>query len=110
MAEVTALHDGHTIPSLGFGVYKVPAEQTRETVRLALEVGYRSVDTAAFYGNEEGVGQAFRDSGLPRDELFVTTKLWNDSHGYENALRAGKESLARLGLDYIDLLLIHWPC
>jgi 2,5-diketo-D-gluconate reductase A len=107
---VTSLNDGNTIPDIGFGVYKVPADTTSETVRVAFEVGYRSVDTAAFYGNEEGTGQAVRESGLPREDVFITTKLWNDSQGYENALRAGKESLSRLGFDYIDLLLIHWPC
>ena len=105
-----ALRDGHSIPAIGFGVYKVPPDQVLQAVKTALDIGYRSVDTAAFYANEEGVGQAVRESGLPREDVYVTTKLWNDSHGYENALRAGKESLARLGLDYIDLLLIHWPC
>lgn len=104
------LNDGNTIPGVGFGVYKVPAETTSDTIRIAFEIGYRSVDTAAFYGNEEGTGKGVRDSGLPRKEVFVTTKLWNDSQGYDNALRAGKESLSRLGLEYIDLLLIHWPC
>jgi 2,5-diketo-D-gluconate reductase A len=110
MSGVIRLNDGHTMPGIGIGLYKVPPEQAREVVRTALEIGYRSVDTAALYGNEGGVGQAVRESGLPREDLFITTKLWNDSHGYEDALRGGKDCLQRLNLDYIDLLLIHWPC
>ncbi|MCE5290863.1 MAG: aldo/keto reductase [Nocardiaceae bacterium] len=110
MSDVLRLNDGHMMPGIGIGLYKVPPEQARDVVSTALEIGYRSVDTAALYENEAGVGQAVRDSGLAREDVFVTTKLWNDSHGYENALRAGKECLARLDLEYIDLLLIHWPC
>ncbi|MTW87006.1 aldo/keto reductase [Virgibacillus dakarensis] len=103
------LNNGTQIPQLGFGVYKVRAEQTYDTVAHALELGYRHIDTASFYGNEEGVGRAIRESGIPREELFVTTKVWNDDHGFDRTLRAFEKSLARLGLDYVDLYLIHWP-
>ena len=103
------LNDGVRIPQLGFGVYKVPSEQTREVVGEALRVGYRSIDTAALYGNERGVGEALRDSGLPREEVFVTTKLWNDRQGRDRTLEAFEHSLAELGLDHVDLYLIHWP-
>jgi 2,5-diketo-D-gluconate reductase A len=103
------LSSGHSIPQLGFGVFKVPLDETRDAVIAALETGYRSIDTAAMYRNEEGVGRAIAESGLPRDELFITTKLNNDSHGYEQALAAFEQSRTRLGLDYLDLYLIHWP-
>lgn len=104
------LHDGRALPVLGLGVWQVPAGSVaRKTVLTALEAGYRHIDTAKLYGNEEDVGRAVRESGVPRDQVFVTTKLWNDDHGYESALRAGRESLRRLGLDAIDLYLIHWP-
>lgn len=103
------LNDGRSIPQLGYGVYKVPAEETADLVLRALEIGYRHIDTATLYGNEVGVGEAVRRSGLPRDEVFVTTKVWQDRHGYDNTLRAFDESLDRLGLDEVDLYLIHWP-
>src|SRR4051812_21380949 len=103
------LNTGHSIPQLGFGVFKIPQEETAKAVANALQVGYRLIDTAAMYRNEEGVGQALADSGIARNELFVTTKLNNDAHGHDNALRAFDQSLGRLGLDYIDLYLIHWP-
>ncbi|WP_127782056.1 aldo/keto reductase [Rhodococcus sp. X156] len=103
------LNDGHTIPQLGFGVFQVPAEETYDAVTAALQAGYRSIDTAKAYGNEAAVGRAIADSGLPRGELFVTTKLWNDDHGHDSALQACDASLAELGLDYLDLYLIHWP-
>lgn len=103
------MNDGHRIPQLGFGVFQVPAEDTTEAVSQALSTGYRSIDTAAAYGNEAGVGEAIRASGLPREDVFVTTKLWNSSHGHDRALRAFEKSLGRLGLDYVDLYLIHWP-
>jgi 2,5-diketo-D-gluconate reductase A len=103
------LNDGREIPQLGFGVFQVPPEDTERIVAEALEVGYRHIDTAAAYRNEDGVGRAIAASGLPRDELFVTTKLWNSGHGRDNALRALDQSLGRLGLDFVDLYLIHWP-
>ena len=103
------LNDGHRIPQLGFGVFQVPPEDTAEAVARALATGYRSIDTAAAYRNEAGVGEAVRASGLDRGEVFVTTKLWNNSHGRDAALQAFERSLGRLGLDYVDLYLIHWP-
>ncbi len=103
------LNNGHTIPQLGFGVFQVPPDQVIEPVETALSAGYRLIDTAAAYGNEAGVGKALANSDIPRDELFVTTKLWNSDHGYDNALRAFDESLQKLGLDFVDLYLIHWP-
>ncbi|MGA4539071.1 aldo/keto reductase [Uniformispora flossi] len=103
------LNNGVSIPQLGFGVWQVPPAETRAAVRTALEAGYRSIDTAAAYENESGVGEALADSGIPRQDLFVTTKLWNRNQGYETTLRAFDDSLAKLGLDYVDLYLIHWP-
>lgn len=104
------LHDGHAIPALGLGVWQAtPGRATREAVRYALQLGYRHVDTARIYGNEGDVGQALRESGVPREEVFVVTKLWNQDHGLARARRAFDESLAALGLDYVDLFLIHWP-
>lgn len=105
--ESVTLNDGTTIPQLGFGVFKVDASETERIVSDALEVGYRHIDTAAIYGNEEGVGRAIAASGIPRDELYVTTKLWNDRQGDADA--AVQESLDKLGLDHVDLYLIHWP-
>ncbi|KAB8182697.1 aldo/keto reductase [Nonomuraea phyllanthi] len=99
--------DGVQIPQLGFGVWQVPADAAAQAVSTALKAGYRHIDTAAAYGNEEGVGQAVRDSELPRRKVFVTTKLWNADH--DRAEAAFDECLARLGLDYVDLFLIHWP-
>jgi diketogulonate reductase-like aldo/keto reductase len=104
------LNTGATIPQLGLGVWQTPrGKPTRTAVATALRVGYRHVDTAAIYGNEVDVGAAIRESDVPRADIFVTTKLWNDDQGYEPAFRAFDASLARLGLDYIDLYLIHWP-
>ncbi|MGA2198926.1 MAG: aldo/keto reductase [Nitrososphaerales archaeon] len=98
------------MPLLGLGVYQTtPGKATEEAVKSALRVGYRHIDTASLYGNEESVGRAVRGSGVPRDQVFVTTKLWNSDHGYDSALRACDESLRRLGLGYIDLYLVHWP-
>ena len=97
------------MPQLGFGVFQVPPQDTAATVALALETGYRSIDTAAAYGNEEGVGEALAAASLARERVFVTTKLWNHAHGHDSALRAFEQSLASLGLDYVDLYLIHWP-
>lgn len=104
------LNSGTEMPVLGLGVYQTPpGRMTREAIKFALEIGYRHIDTASLYGNEEDVGEAVRKSGLPRDQVFVTTKLWNSDHGYDSALRACEGSLRRLGLGYIDLYLIHWP-
>jgi 2,5-diketo-D-gluconate reductase A len=104
-----ALNDGVGIPQLGFGVFQVPPEQTQEVVEKALAAGYRHIDTAAAYRNEAGVGAAIAAAGLRRDEVFVTTKLWNSEQGYTSTLRAFDQSLQRLGMDYVDLYLIHWP-
>ncbi len=103
------LNNNVQIPQLGFGVFQVPPQDAERVVSTALETGYRSIDTAAAYQNEEGVGRAIASSGLPRDEIFVTTKLWNANHGYDQALRAFDASTQRLGLDTVDLYLIHWP-
>ncbi|MEO9222188.1 MAG: aldo/keto reductase [Mycobacteriaceae bacterium] len=108
VANVT-LNDGHTIPQLGFGVFQVPEEQTYDAVSAAIKAGYRSIDTAKAYGNEEAVGRAIADSDIARQDLFVTTKLWNDDHGFDSAITACEKSLGQLGLDYLDLYLIHWP-
>ena len=103
------LNDGTSIPQLGFGVFQVEPAETAEVVSHALEVGYRHLDTAQMYGNEEGVGQAIRESGIDRDELYVTTKLNNSFHRPEDARKAFDGSLDALGLDEVDLFLIHWP-
>jgi 2,5-diketo-D-gluconate reductase A len=104
-----SLSDSSTIPQLGFGVFQVPPEECAEAVRHALATGYRLIDTAAAYRNEAEVGEATRSSGLDREDIFVTTKLWNGDHGRDRALRAFERSLDRLGFDYVDLYLIHWP-
>jgi 2,5-diketo-D-gluconate reductase A len=104
-----SLNDGHSIPQLGYGVFKVDPAETERAVSEALEAGYRHIDTAAIYGNEEGVGAAIAKSGIARDELFVTTKLWNDRHDGDDAHAAIAESLEKLGLDHVDLYLVHWP-
>jgi 2,5-diketo-D-gluconate reductase A len=104
-----SLNDGTAIPQLGFGVFLVPPEETQRTVEQALEVGYRHIDTAQMYGNEAGVGAALAATGIPRDELYVTTKLNNGNHLPDDARRTFAESLERLGLDRVDLFLIHWP-
>ncbi|MFI2304427.1 aldo/keto reductase [Actinacidiphila glaucinigra] len=103
------LNNGVTMPQLGFGVWQVPDDEAATAVATALEAGYRSIDTAALYRNEQGTGRAIAASGIPREELFVTTKLWNTDQGHDNALRAFDASLGKLGLDYVDLYLIHWP-
>ncbi|MFJ6672832.1 aldo/keto reductase [Actinosynnema sp. NPDC091369] len=107
--RTTTLNNGVTMPQLGFGVFQVSIEDTYDAVTEALRVGYRSIDTAAAYRNEEPVGRAVADSPVPRDEIFVTTKLWNSDQGYDEALRAFDASLGRLGLDRLDLYLVHWP-
>ncbi|MFI1564666.1 aldo/keto reductase [Streptomyces sp. NPDC020490] len=103
------LNSGVEMPQLGFGVWQVPDDEAERAVATALEAGYRSIDTAAIYGNEAGTGRAIAASGLPREDVFVTTKLWNSDQGYDATLRAFDVSLAKLGLDYVDLYLIHWP-
>jgi diketogulonate reductase-like aldo/keto reductase len=103
------LNDGARIPQLGLGVWQVPNEKVAGIVRGAIDAGYRSIDTAALYRNESGVGDAIAAAGVPREELFVTTKLWNTDQGYDGALRAFDESIRKLRLDYVDLYLIHWP-
>lgn len=105
-----ALNDGHAIPQFGLGVFLTPPAETAAAVATALELGYRHIDTAAIYHNEDGVGEAVRASGLARGSLFLTTKLWNADQGHDSALAALDASLARLGTDYVDLYLIHWPC
>ncbi|MGW2517463.1 aldo/keto reductase [Streptomyces sp. NPDC001617] len=103
------LNNGVEMPQLGFGVWQVPDDEAERAVATALEAGYRSIDTAAIYGNEEGTGRAIAASGVPREDIFVTTKLWNSEHGYDSTLRAFDVSLEKLGLEYLDLYLIHWP-
>ncbi|WP_461167302.1 aldo/keto reductase [Tsukamurella serpentis] len=103
------LHSGTAIPALGFGVWQVPDADAHRAVAEALRVGYRSIDTAAVYQNEPGTGRAIAESGLPREQIFLTTKLWNSDQGFDETLRAVDASLDRLGTDYLDLYLIHWP-
>ncbi|MFD4111729.1 aldo/keto reductase, partial [Streptomyces sp. NPDC058650] len=103
------LNNGVRMPQLGFGVYQVPDDETTAAVAAALDAGYRSIDTAAIYGNESGVGRAIAAAGIARDELFITTKVWNSDQGYDRTLRAFDDSLAKLGLEQLDLSLIHWP-
>jgi 2,5-diketo-D-gluconate reductase A len=103
------LHDGVSIPQLGFGVFQVPPAETQQAVETALQVGYRHIDTAAAYRNEAGVAAGIAASGLPRTEVFVTSKLWNSQQGYDSTLRACERTLGELGTDHMDLYLIHWP-
>ncbi len=102
-------HDGRQAPRIGLGVWQVEDSEVPSVIRTALQEGYRSIDTAAIYGNERGVGQGIHESGVPRDEIFVATKLWNDQHGHDLTRAAFETSLEKLGLDYVDLYLIHWP-
>jgi 2,5-diketo-D-gluconate reductase A len=106
---VLTLHDGVEMPQLGFGVFQIPPEETQEKVEEALAVGYRHVDTAAAYRNEDGVGAAIAATGVRREDVFVTTKLWNSEQGYDSTLRAFEKSVERLGTGHVDLYLIHWP-
>jgi 2,5-diketo-D-gluconate reductase A len=103
------LNDNHAIPQIGLGVFLTPNDVVQSVVQTALQSGYRHIDTAAAYQNEEGVGEGIRASGIARDEIFVTTKVWNDDQGYDRTLRALEASLNRLKLDHVDLYLIHWP-
>ncbi len=107
--EFVTLNNGLVMPQLGYGVFKVPEQEVYEAVREALRVGYRSIDTAMIYENEAGVGRALKDSGIPREDIFLTTKVWNKDQGYERTLAAFETSLQKLGVDYVDLYLIHWP-
>ncbi len=110
MEPFAKLNNDLSIPRLGLGVYQsAPGQANRRAVEYALKIGYRHVDTARIYGNEADVGRALRESGVNRDDVFITTKLWNSDHGYENAIRACEQSLKRLGLKSVDLYLIHWP-
>ena len=103
------LNNGIEIPQIGFGVWRVPSAETQVAVATALDAGYRHIDTATLYGNEEGVGAAVRESGLDRDRVFVTSKVWNTDQGYDSTLRAFDASMQRLGFEVLDLYLIHWP-
>lgn len=110
LQSTTTLVNGVKMPWLGLGVYKVEdGQEVIHSVKAAIKAGYKSIDTAKIYGNEEGVGQAIKESGVSRDELFITTKVWNSDQGYESTLKAFETSLNKLGLDYLDLYLIHWP-
>ncbi|WP_091833463.1 aldo/keto reductase [Marininema halotolerans] len=109
LSDTVTLNNGVNMPWLGLGVWQARGQEVEEAVSTALRFGYRSIDTAMIYGNEEGVGRGIRQSGVPREEIFVTTKVWNRDQGYDKTLNAFDESLARLGLDYVDLYLIHWP-
>lgn len=109
MMHTVKLNNGIEMPIEGYGVFQISPEETERCVTEALEVGYRSIDTAAMYGNEEAVGKAIKNSGIPREELFITTKLWVSDQGYENTKLAFETSLKKLGLDYLDLYLIHQP-
>lgn len=109
MQPSLSLNDGSQIPQLGFGTWQIPEEKAASAVSAALAAGYRLIDTASIYGNETGVGDGMLISGVPREKIFVTTKLWNSHQGYDETLRACSESLRRLQLDYVDLYLIHWP-
>lgn len=110
LTDTATLHNGVEMPYVGLGVYKaMEGQEVENAVKAALKHGYRSIDTAQFYANERGVGKALKESGVPREEVFITTKVWNDSQGYDSTLRAFEASREKLGLDYIDLYLIHWP-
>lgn len=104
------LHNGVDIPRVGLGVYKMEdGKEVADAIQSAVNIGYRHVDTASFYGNEKGVGEGIQKSGLPREELFITTKVWNEEQGYDETLKAFDRSMEKLGLEYLDLYLIHWP-
>ena len=109
ISDSFSLHNGVTIPCVGYGTYKVAAEEARASAAAAIAAGYRHIDTAAFYRNEAGVGQAVRESGLDRKEFFITSKVWNSDRGYDRTRAAFDASLKALGTDYLDLYLIHWP-
>ncbi|MCP1223716.1 aldo/keto reductase [Sebaldella sp. S0638] len=101
--------NGVEIPQIGFGTFRIPDDAVTQSVKYALNAGYRHIDTAAIYGNEKGVGLGIKESGVPRNEIFLTSKLWNEDQGYDSTLKAFDESLKKLGTDFLDLYLIHWP-
>ncbi len=104
------LVNGISIPSIGFGTYKLGDEgKTIDAIKYALKIGYRFIDTASFYENEEGIGKGIKESGVKREEIFLSTKIWNNSHGYDKAIKSFEESMRKLDIDYLDLLLVHWP-
>src|SRR5690625_3885439 len=107
--DYKTLNNGLQIPQLGYGVWKIPDEEAAPAVKQALEAGYRLIDTATVYKNERGVGKALAETRIPREDLFITTRVWNSDQGYDNTLKAFDTSLEKLGLDYVDLYLIHWP-
>ncbi|NMH71475.1 aldo/keto reductase [Bacillus sp. RO2] len=110
LASTTTLHNGVEMPWFGLGVFKVEeGQEVESSVKMAIHAGYKSIDTAAIYKNEEGVGKGIRESDIPREELFITTKVWNADQGYESTLKAFDESMEKLGLEYLDLYLVHWP-
>lgn len=110
ISDYTVLHNGVRMPWLGLGVYKTQeGEEVEQAVKAAIEAGYRSIDTASLYHNERGVGKAIQACGIPREDLFITTKIWNSDQGYDSTLRAFEQSREKLGLEYLDLYLIHWP-
>lgn len=107
--KAVELNDGNSMPQLGYGLWQVPDEETERVVTNAIKIGYRSIDSAQVYGNEHGLGRALKSCGLPRKELYITTKIWNSEQGYDSTLRSFEESMKKLGTEYLDLLLIHWP-
>jgi len=109
MMQTITLYNGVEVPQIGYGTWQTPNEDARKAVKTAIGVGYRHIDTAAVYGNEEGVGLGIKDSGIKREDLFLTTKVWNSERGYEKTLKAFDASLRKLSVDYVDLYLIHWP-
>src|SRR5690625_3991143 len=109
MMRYITFHNGEQMPQLGFGTYKIVGKEINDVISQALTTGYRSIDTAQYYHNESGIGEVIKNSEIPRDELFITSKVWNSHHGYEKTLQAFEESMKKLQLDYLDLYLIHWP-
>lgn len=109
LTDCFTMNNGKTIPCVGYGTYKTSEEEVYDAVLSAVKAGYRHIDTAAYYHNEEGVGRAVRECGVPREELFLTSKVWNTDRGYEKTKKAFADSMERLGLDYLELYLIHWP-
>lgn len=110
MDSCRVLLNGISIPSIGFGTYKLEDEsETIDAIKYALKVGYRFIDTASLYGNEEWIGKVIKESGVKREDIFLSTKVWNDSHGYDKVIKSFEESMRKLDIDYLDLLLVHWP-